>query len=291
MQGLNSTTRRDGPQKVFVYGTLKKGYPNHDRFLSKATDLGPATMSGLLFHLGGFPAMNLSESFTTVRGEVYQVGWDEMLQMDRLEGIPDFYDRIETIARPHGLVWTYIFPHRKAAQLNNLIPTGDWQGSETPSVVWKGFGKGIKVGEFAVEDGRPDEIRVGKGDGPWVLRKSEMDSTYKLINSDTGEVLGSYKHLRDMVGKDGKTKPVLSLPASSRRVDAPASSAVTVRDIIANRRGIRTGGDSPITLWNPPGVIGSVREPPAAPVYVPPEEKEEKIPQAARLLNLKYGAA
>ncbi len=44
--------------RIFVYGTLKRGYWNHDRFCSQAVSIEPATTWGRLFHLpAGFPAL------------------------------------------------------------------------------------------------------------------------------------------------------------------------------------------------------------------------------------------
>jgi len=47
---------------VFVYGTLKRGQPNHDRFCAHAIDIQPATVVGRLYHLrAGFPALEIPE--------------------------------------------------------------------------------------------------------------------------------------------------------------------------------------------------------------------------------------
>ena len=44
--------------RIFVYGTLKRGYWNHDRFCSQAVSIEPATTWGRIYHLpAGFPAL------------------------------------------------------------------------------------------------------------------------------------------------------------------------------------------------------------------------------------------
>ncbi|MBN2162869.1 MAG: gamma-glutamylcyclotransferase [Pontiellaceae bacterium] len=52
----------DQPLRIFVYGTLKRGYWNHDRFCSQAVSIEPATTWGRLFHLpAGFPALEMPD--------------------------------------------------------------------------------------------------------------------------------------------------------------------------------------------------------------------------------------
>jgi len=74
--------------KVFVYGTLKKGRSNHDAFLSHAKFIGNAvTVRDIwgLMDLGAYPAMTYGQK--RVKGEVYEVTDYELSRIDRLEGI------------------------------------------------------------------------------------------------------------------------------------------------------------------------------------------------------------
>lgn len=287
----NSLTRRAGPQKVFVYGTLKKGFGNHTHYLGSSKFLSAAAIEGIMFHLGGFPAINLSEKFSRIHGELYEVTWDQILRMDQLEGVGrDFYDRIEARVEPYGIkagealpiVWTYVFPRDRAAKEAFVVPSGTWQGPNTARVKWGGFGKGVEIGSFETKSGT-DEIKIGAGESAYVLRRSAMDSTYKLVNKESGEVLGSYTHLRDMVVEDGNRKPVLRLPA--RAVPTTAGTG-GMQERVADA--IRLDAYKPYAP--------APRTTPI--VYVPPmsgipadKDKEEDIPQAARLLGLKYGEA
>lgn len=282
IQGLNSMTRREGPQKIFVYGTLKKGHGNHEYHLKDCRELGSAIVEGIMFHLGGCPAISLYEPFTSIHGEVYEVVWDQIIAMDQLEGVGrGFYDRVQTNVEPFGAVWTYVFSWKKASEQQYIIPTGVWTGRDSPRVKWLGFGKGIEVGSFETNSSL-DEIKVGVGDGDWVLRRFAMDRTYKLLNRKTGEILGSYKHLRDMTGKDGRKKPVLSLPSVSR-------PTVPISTVIAEA--LRKPVIEAPTQIHPSVPILWVPDEDGRAVLTPPEESEESIPQAARLLGLKYGAA
>ena len=54
---------------LFVYGTLKRGYWNHDRFCHNAIDIQPATTLGRLYELpAGYPALEVPESAILAHG-------------------------------------------------------------------------------------------------------------------------------------------------------------------------------------------------------------------------------
>ncbi len=53
----------------FVYGTLKRGFWNHDRFCRNAIDIRPATTWGRLYELpAGYPALEVPESTILAHG-------------------------------------------------------------------------------------------------------------------------------------------------------------------------------------------------------------------------------
>lgn len=112
--------------KIFVYGTLRKGCPNHKIFLWNADYLGdyitPACFT--MYRLPGFPAVTFGGE-TSIKGEVYEVSQDEFKAIDGLEGYPRFYDRIE-IETPYGLAWMYFFEGPKNEFCSELIESGDW---------------------------------------------------------------------------------------------------------------------------------------------------------------------
>jgi gamma-glutamylcyclotransferase (GGCT)/AIG2-like uncharacterized protein YtfP len=54
---------------IFVYGTLKKGYRNHDRFCRSAVDIQPATTWGRLYDLpAGYPGLEVPKSAILAHG-------------------------------------------------------------------------------------------------------------------------------------------------------------------------------------------------------------------------------
>lgn len=65
------TTDNDNREPViilFVYGTLKKGFPNHDRFCRNAIAIQPATVLGRLYDLGAYPALEVPETSILAHG-------------------------------------------------------------------------------------------------------------------------------------------------------------------------------------------------------------------------------
>ena len=61
----------DNHLRLFVYGTLKKGFWNFDRFCTRAISIEPATTWGRLYQLpAGFPALEVPESSVLATGTV-----------------------------------------------------------------------------------------------------------------------------------------------------------------------------------------------------------------------------
>ena len=67
-----NTNPGDSPEttiRLFVYGTLKRGYWNHQRFCAQACSIEPAVVWGRLYHLhAGFPALEVPEGLILARG-------------------------------------------------------------------------------------------------------------------------------------------------------------------------------------------------------------------------------
>lgn len=107
--------------KVFVYGTLKKGFGNHV-LLSESQCLGPDSLKNYsMFSLGYFPAIRKGEG--TVYGEVYEVTPEQLQRLDRLEGHPTFYERIPVVTNGNQEVQVYVMEK----VVGQPIPSGVWQ--------------------------------------------------------------------------------------------------------------------------------------------------------------------
>jgi gamma-glutamylaminecyclotransferase len=78
--------------KLFVYGTLKKGFGNH-RLLEGQKLLGNATICGYeMYSMGNYPAIRqANEGY--IHGELYEIEDTLWPRLDRLEGVPYLYTR------------------------------------------------------------------------------------------------------------------------------------------------------------------------------------------------------
>lgn len=115
-------------ERVFCYGTLKRGYGNHS-LLRDSKFIGEAETQPILtmVDLGSFPAVLLnSDGETAVKGEVYEVNEATMQQLDWLEGHPNFYRRVQ-VSTNLGPVWIYTLPPEKYRNYTE-IPSGVWEG-------------------------------------------------------------------------------------------------------------------------------------------------------------------
>ncbi len=103
--------------RVFVYGTLRAGEPNH--YLLDHHDLVTHARTEAAFELvslGTFPAM-IAGGATAVVGEVYEIDPVTLAALDRLEGHPRFYQR--------------------SAIRRTRIPSGDWTDVDRHKEDWR----------------------------------------------------------------------------------------------------------------------------------------------------------
>lgn len=120
--------KTDNSPRVFVYGTLKAGHPNHGP-LEGAEFLGRCYIEGefTLLDLGWYPGL-VAAGQGKVFGEVYRVDDDMLHAMDLLEGHPNFYER-HKVATPWKKAWTYFLPVEYADE-NDVVRDGCWKPSE-----------------------------------------------------------------------------------------------------------------------------------------------------------------
>ncbi|RJS13940.1 gamma-glutamylcyclotransferase, partial [Corallococcus sp. H22C18031201] len=112
--------------RVFVYGTLLSGQPNH-HILRGAQLVGVARTRAAfgLFDYGPFPAL-ASGGRHTVVGEVYEVDALTLAELDTLEGHPHFYKRVPIALDGFGPVEAYLFPKARLVG-HPLIASGCWR--------------------------------------------------------------------------------------------------------------------------------------------------------------------
>ena len=130
-----------GISRLFVYGTLKQGMSNHDRFCGDALTIEPAATTGRLYHLPyGFPAM-FDAPDGQVFGEVMTFPDIEKTieAMDYLEGYHPtgrcHYLRIAkqvTIRSKNKtvLAWVYVYPQDRLEEImriGEVVSGGCWR--------------------------------------------------------------------------------------------------------------------------------------------------------------------
>ena len=110
-------------ERVFVYGTLRRGGTNH-ALLEGARFLGTYVTEPqfTMIHLGPYPGV-VDGGETPIVGEVYGVTPAEFGALDRLEDYPRTYTRCR-IETPWGGAWIYLL--RKRATRVVPIASGDW---------------------------------------------------------------------------------------------------------------------------------------------------------------------
>jgi gamma-glutamylaminecyclotransferase len=121
--------------KVFVYGTLKKGQPNHHWLGNKsngfASFLSPATttqkMPLVIATRYNIPfLLNKPGEGSYVTGEIYEVDDNMMENLDRLESCPDLYARVVqemNLGIGHGSMPCWIYLLNKYPEELLKLPT------------------------------------------------------------------------------------------------------------------------------------------------------------------------
>ena len=112
--------------RVFVYGTLKRNHGNWRYYLkNNSTYLGEyeTDPNFTLISLGAFPGVLLHGN-NSIKGELFEVSDVQFSRIDRLEGYPSFYNRIE-IETPHGPSWMY-YLDREQYESYPEVESGEW---------------------------------------------------------------------------------------------------------------------------------------------------------------------
>ncbi len=114
--------------RVFVYGSLKRGFRHHDVMeAEKATFLGAArTAPGFrLIRYGEYPALTHGGS-GFVTGELYEVTEGALAALDEFEDCPDLYQREEIALEDGAVVFSYVVSQARAARFP-AIGDGIWR--------------------------------------------------------------------------------------------------------------------------------------------------------------------
>jgi gamma-glutamylcyclotransferase (GGCT)/AIG2-like uncharacterized protein YtfP len=129
--------------RLFVYGTLRRGAAMHGLLEGRAVRLGEATAEGRLVDLGSFPGMVAAATpGERVRGELYAFAPEEreplLDALDRYEG-PRFERVARTVAAAEGAVRAWLYLYRGDARGVSVIPGGDYLSGGDPVAGARGF--------------------------------------------------------------------------------------------------------------------------------------------------------
>lgn len=102
---------------VFIYGTLKKGFYFHEKYLGgdKSKSHGKAvTGLDVALYVDGMPHMIHEKTDKPTKGELYEINDEVLKSLDELEGHPVVYKReLIDIVDENGekmLAWAYLRP-------------------------------------------------------------------------------------------------------------------------------------------------------------------------------------
>ncbi|WP_158218571.1 gamma-glutamylcyclotransferase [Synechococcus sp. 1G10] len=126
-------------EHVFVYGSLKRGEPNHpwlegSRFLGRRRlggarlhDLGPYPMAVAATEAEAQDAQGPQEP-ALIHGELYALETSGLARLDLLEDVPREYQRQRCQLSDGSRAWVYVGRHGQVIGLP-LVPYGDWRST------------------------------------------------------------------------------------------------------------------------------------------------------------------
>lgn len=119
------------PELVFVYGSLKRGGPNH-HWLTGGRFLGRRRLHGARLHdLGPYPmavaapAEPKPEATALIHGELFVLETSGLARLDQLEDVPREYLRQRWRLSDGSRAWVYLGRREQVLGLP-LVPFGDW---------------------------------------------------------------------------------------------------------------------------------------------------------------------
>lgn len=125
--------RADAPQRLVLYGSLRRGQPAFRRFglHRNLRYLGPCLVRGTLYDLGPYPGF-VADGRQPIHGDLFEVGDPALLR--RLDEFEDcrpedpsaslYLRRPIALYRPAGKAWIYVYNRSPGAA--PVVASGDW---------------------------------------------------------------------------------------------------------------------------------------------------------------------
>lgn len=114
------------PHLVFVYGTLMKGELHHTTIAHARYVRAAATRPAYdLVQIDYYPAL-IAGGTHRVPGELYEVDDQTLARLDRLEEVPDYYERLVITLDDGTEAQAYVMPRERAAH-GKRIHSGDFR--------------------------------------------------------------------------------------------------------------------------------------------------------------------
>jgi len=213
------------PQRplVYVYGTLKKGFDPHKQYLWDSDFMGDSKyLKGIMFHVGGFPAIHLYEKGVAITGEVYKVrDLATITALDRYEGVnTGFFQREQVEIPEFGKVWVYTQSREEVDHYQWYVPDGNWRGPLSPKMFFSGFdaydNKERPILTLSAPVSVPVKPIIQTVAAPkvrWSMLKDKPGYA-ELFEVESGKNIGTYRIRGEITGTDGKVKPLLMIPTS-----------------------------------------------------------------------------
>ncbi len=111
--------------RLFVYGSLKRGFRHHGVLAGALFEGSARTAKGFFLALQDeYPAL-VRGGEESVEGEVFTVTPELLLELDRFEGCPDLYQREIVLLDDGTSAQSYVISAERARELR-AIPHGRW---------------------------------------------------------------------------------------------------------------------------------------------------------------------
>ncbi|QAR33319.1 gamma-glutamylcyclotransferase [Geovibrio thiophilus] len=121
--------------KIFVYGTLMKGFAGHIEYLSGKEPEATGYIQARMYYLPvGYPVIILKQGYR-VYGEIYDVNEETMeairIYEDIFEAEPMYEERILDVRTDNGVISAAVFSASKSCEkqveaFGTHVPSGRW---------------------------------------------------------------------------------------------------------------------------------------------------------------------